>query len=458
MSVTVYSAIGAVGYGIPETSIDQAQEKFDIDVITADGGSIDVGPNYLGRGIPSSSWNSIERDLELLLELQQDEGVPLLIGSCLTTGSKDTLDKTVSIVKRIVDEKGYSPNICKIYSDLGTQYLSEKVEAEDFRKLDFDKEISLEDVRRSEKTVGQMGIEPYIEALGNGADIVLAGRSVDVAPMAAYPIMEGFDKGLAVHMGKIIECGAMAATPSSGSDSLIGIIDDDYFDVVPPNPDRRCTVQTVSEHVLYEKADPYHIHAPGIRVDVKGAEYTQIDRDRVRVSGTSFVDTDYSVLVEGVERAGFQSIIPGGVKGPKIAEKIDDVFDEVRDDVSDQLAIEEERYTIILRRYGGGSGVLLEGEQKSLNINNELGIIIDVVGETEGVVQDVISRVQSELLHRDFEGRYATAGNIAFPYSPAIVSIGERYEFSIHHLLTGITPLEITDTHHLSGDGGGGPL
>ena len=38
------------------------------------------------------------------------------------------------------------------------------------------------------------------------------------------------------------------------------------------------------------------------------------------------------------------------------------------------------------------------------------------------------------LLHQGFPDRKATAGNLAFPFSPSDVHVGEVFTFSIYHL------------------------
>jgi hypothetical protein len=45
------------------------------------------------------------------------------------------------------------------------------------------------------------------------------------------------------------------------------------------------------------------------------------------------------------------------------------------------------------------------------------------------------SLARSTLLHYGYDGRISTAGNLAFPFSPSDISMGEVYEFSIYHLL-----------------------
>ena len=39
------------------------------------------------------------------------------------------------------------------------------------------------------------------------------------------------------------------------------------------------------------------------------------------------------------------------------------------------------------------------------------------------------------MLHYGYEGRRATAGNLAFPYSPSDFHAGEVYVFSIYHVI-----------------------
>lgn len=39
------------------------------------------------------------------------------------------------------------------------------------------------------------------------------------------------------------------------------------------------------------------------------------------------------------------------------------------------------------------------------------------------------------MLHYGYPGRIATAGNLAFPFSPSDFHAGKVYEFSVYHLL-----------------------
>ena len=63
-----------------------------------------------------------------------------------------------------------------------------------------------------------------------------------------------------------------------------------------------------------------------------------------------------------------------------------------------------------------------------------MGVIIDVVGQTQEIADTVCALVRSRMLHCDYEGRKSTAGNLAFPFSPSDIHVGAVYEFSVFHL------------------------
>jgi hypothetical protein len=50
--------------------------------------------------------------------------------------------------------------------------------------------------------------------------------------------------------------------------------------------------------------------------------------------------------------------------------------------------------------------------------------------------------VHSIILHHGFEGRMSTAGNLAFPFSPADIPCGPTYRFNVYHLVELDDPLE----------------
>ena len=61
------------------------------------------------------------------------------------------------------------------------------------------KNLNEKDANETHKVVSMIGAEPFQQALEEGADIVIAGRSSDAAIYAALPLMRGADPGLSWH-------------------------------------------------------------------------------------------------------------------------------------------------------------------------------------------------------------------------------------------------------------------
>ena len=73
---------------------------------------------------------------------------------------------------------------------------------------------------------------------------------------------------------------------------------------------------------------------------------------------------------------------------------------------------------------------------------HELGILVDVIGDTEEISKAVCAKMRYILLHGDFEGRMCISGNMAIPFSPSDMTVGPVYEFSVWHVMECEHPLE----------------
>lgn len=432
--VVILSPLGNLGYGVVEESVTRAREDFDLDVIAIDAGSMDPGPNYLGEGKFFADKGMVERDLRILLRAAHEEGVPLLVSSAGGGGCDVQLNKVMNIVRRVAYDLDISFPLSRIYTDVNRSYLKQKIDQGDVTGLGWDKELSVADVDRATRIVAQVGAEPFIKALETGAEVVIGGRASDLSPFAAIPIREGFNPGLTYHLSKILECGARATTQGSGTDALIGIIRNDHFEVVPPNPDLRCSEESVAAHTLYEKSNPNRIVQPTGEIDVTTSVFEQVDGRTVRVSGSTFERAQSeTVLVEGVERIGHRTITPAGIRDEFLIENIDELMNTVKKRVHDMSDVDPNSYNLKFRRYGYDAVPMtdLTPDESA----TEVGVIIDVVGDTESIANTICGFARSSLLHYPFEGRLNTGGNLAFPYSPSDISIGDVFNFSVYHLI-----------------------
>ena len=146
-----------------------------------------------------------------------------------------------------------------VYSDVEKSYVLEKLAQGKVTPMREDFPLTEEAVNASTRIVSQVGIAPIMELLKQKVDVIVAGRACDTAIYAAPCILEGYDPGLAFHMAKIMECGAMCAEPVAAADVMQAYIYDDYFELRPAHPSRRCTVDRVAAHTLYEQSNPYLI-------------------------------------------------------------------------------------------------------------------------------------------------------------------------------------------------------
>src|SRR5699024_5345658 len=135
-------------------------------------------------------------------------------------------------------------------------------------------------IENSYEIVAQVGVEAIVKALDLNPDIVLAGRANDNACFAAEPVRQGFDKGLSLHMGKIIECGSACgiALPHSTimRTPIVATLIEDYFTVEPSTDDWICTVRSVSGHELYERTNPIRQYEPGGILDMSLSSKKQL--------------------------------------------------------------------------------------------------------------------------------------------------------------------------------------
>lgn len=439
-SFTVLSPTAILGYGFPESSF-MAGIGRKPDLIAVDGGSTDPGPYYLGKGISFTNRLGVKRDLRFMLTEGVKQRIPVVVGTAGGAGGQMHLDWCLEIVREIAREEDLSFRLGIIPADIDRQMVLQKLNSGGIEGLDGFGELTAETVEQTGTIVAQMGIEPIVQAHRSDCDVILCGRAYDPAVFAALPIIQGFDPGLALHMGKILECAAIAASPGSGSDSVLGILTSDAFRLETLSAERKFTAESTAAHSLYEKADPYHLYGPGGHIDLTNCSFSE-DESGVTVKGSRFVADKARPMVklEGARLTGFRTVSIAGIRDPIMIEQIDSILRTVQERVSATLSAEGIDGRLIFHIYGK-NGVMEELEPVRTVNSHELGLIIEGVGRNQGEADSICSIARSSLLHYGYPGRISTAGNLAFPFSPSDIHGGEVYEFSIYHLMeTGGTP------------------
>ncbi len=438
----VYSPLGMLGYGFPEASLEAAVAAAP-DIFVVDGGSIDPGPYYLGSGESFTNPVMVHRDLSLLLPRSLSLGIPLIIGTAGGSGARPHLDRTVDLIRRIADEHGLRFRMAVIPSDFSHESVRLAIRRGDIVDFEAGFELTEADVDSCRYLVGQMGVEPFMAALRDGADVIVAGRAYDAAGPAALPMLRGADPGLAFHMGKIVECGAQVALPRA-SDGVLADVFADRFEIEPADPEKRCTVPLIAGHTLYEKSDPYVHGMPSGSLDLHDATYEQLSDRRVAIRGSNFLpSTQNSIKLEGAAFLGYRSVCIAGIRDPILIEHLEEMLARVRTKLAVELdgRIPADTYRLGFRIYGH-SGVMGEFEPELRRPGRtspyEVGLLIDAVAPTQEQADTVVALARSASLHMGYTDRKATAGNVAFPYSPAEFPAPPAYEFRVYHLLTGI--------------------
>jgi Domain of unknown function (DUF4387)/Acyclic terpene utilisation family protein AtuA len=395
----VVSACGALGYGYPKESLDAALNGR-IDAIISDAGSMDAGPYYLGTGTEYFEREAVKADYRHMVEAGQRLGCPVILGSSGMAGGDRNLDFMVNVAKEVFQELGVEgAKVATIGAELDSEIVINEFRRGALRDTGLGPELSEEALRES-VIVGQMGIHPLITALESGAQYILAGRSCDIALFASDMIRRGIDAGLAYHVGHVLECGALACDPGSPSDCLVAeIYDDGTALFVAPNPTRRCTAYSIAAHSLYEESHPQLQFYPEGILAMEKTEFFSKDARTAGIRNSRFVRSGkpwpWSIKLEGSRRLG----------GRKVS--------LIYIDPADLSKVPED--VLVYGRNGVQKQPIEHGQR-------ELGIIIETEAQTEEAAILLASLLTHYLIHYGYPGRKATAGNIAYPLSPNLVS------------------------------------
>ncbi len=197
-----------------------------------------------------------------------------------------------------------------------------------------------------------IGAEPIVEALKQGADIVITGRATDPSIVLAPLIyefgwsMEDMDMMAAGTIaGHIVECGAQCTGGNYVHWKEIPDMARIGYPVVEAKPDGsftvtkhegtggRVSIETVTSQLVYEMSDPGNYITPDCVADFTSIQLEQSGEDRVGVSGIKGLPATDTYKVSIAFHEGYKLISQLTVAGPDAVEKAklcaDIVFDRV---------------------------------------------------------------------------------------------------------------------------------
>ena len=447
-TVNVLVPVGALGTGVRAQDL-AAGIALGAHVIACDAGSTDSGPAYLATGKSKYARDAIKTDLALLMKAQATSGLPLLIGSCGTSGCDAALDWTRDIALEIAQDLNIRPRIALLYSE--QQPAMMEAMAKDGRITPLAPLIDSEPGRFAacDRIVALMGPEPYIAALEAGADIILGGRTTDTAVIAAVPIMRGAGLGPAWHSGKIAECGGQATVNPRDGGVLIRV-GRDAFEIEPLSTGNACSTATVSAHMLYENSDPFRLVEPGGILDVSNARYADVDGRVVAVTGSVFEPRPYTMKLEGAAGTAFQTIMLVGIKDPAVLAEVDRFVAQMHHILTGRVVAamgdRAGEFDISLRPYGWNavSGEVV-GDAAS---PREIGLLFVATAATQEIATQIAKTCNPYFFHMPLEMN-AELPSYAFPFSPSEIERGQVFEFRLNHVVAIDDPLALVRTEYV---------
>lgn len=444
--VRVLAPSGMLGAGWDHATVERGI-ALGADVISIDGGSTDSGPYYLGAATAKTTAKAVARDLRSLFTAAASAGIPVIVGSCGTSGTDTGVDWVAGIAADVLAEEGLDLKVARIYSEQNATDLKEHLGAGRVHPLPPLGELTAETLESCTHIVGAMGHEPIVAALRAGAQVVLAGRATDTAVAAAYPLMKGMPAGPTWHAAKIVECGGQC-TDNPRAGGVLATIDADGFTIEPLDPAVSCTPISVAAHMLYESADPFEMREPAGTLDVRDARYTAVDDRIVRVEGSRFHTAEqYTIKLEGARITGYETVSFSAIRDPLILADIDAWAQLMRTMITQRvgqtLGLADDEYAFDLRLYGHNA--VLDDLEPESGPPREVGVMLLVNAPDQATATAVAKVANPLLLHLPTPGMNYLP-SLAFPFSPAEVERGAAYEFVLNHVVDCADPADLFRT------------
>lgn len=415
------------------------------DYYCSDSGSNDIGPTPLGDNSSPSPYEWQKHDLELMLLASREQGVPMIIGSAGDTGTNYKVDMFVQIIKDLAKKHNLPKfKLAYFYSEVDKEYIRTKMKNGDIVEgLDGRVDLTFEELDKTDRIVAVAGVHPYIKALDMGADVIIGGRSSDIALFAAPAIREGFPENLSYYAGKVLECASFAAEPYGAKETIIGTVTHDDVKVEAKAPWQRCTVASVSAHAMYERSNPFFEHFAGGYIDMTDCVYEQFDEKTTRITGPKYIPVEGKVMVklEGSGKVGERYLGIGGIRDPYTIKHIDKVLEMARDHVRERFG--DDGYELHFNVYGknGTMGNLEPIEESKAH---ELCVVVQGISPDKKVAEEVAMTGTRQLFYARLPEVKGTAGTAAFIVDE-VLPVSPAYRWTMNHIIPVDDPMELFD-------------
>lgn len=258
--------------------------------------------------------------MKALLPICVSKGIKIITN----TGGVNPRGAAAAVAK-IARELGLNLRIATVTGDDLLENMNELKESSALSTFDQEGESSTENISRLVFANAYLGAKPIIEALNQGADVVITGRTTDTAQYLAAAAhefgwsLDDFDRAAqAVVMGHVLEC-----TPQVSGGNFSGrwwevenlenigyplaeIFEDGSFIVgKTPGTGGLISSDTVREQILYEIHDPSNFISPDVIIDMTSIHLDDIGPNQVKVTGAKGRPRPTSLKVVGGYPKGY---------------------------------------------------------------------------------------------------------------------------------------------------------
>ena len=441
--LTILSPTGHLGF----TPIERGSFEIGVsrrpDLIVADSGSCDIGPQPLGADEHCSPEEWQRHDLELMLRAARGLGVLMIVGSASDTGTDRGVNQYADIIRDLTRRLGLAPfRLATIYSEVRRDEVARRLAAGvRIEGLDGRPDLTPDVLARTDRLVAVMGVAPVLRALDEGAEVIVTGRSSDSCIFAAPAIRAGFPEAAAYYLGKVLVCASFAAEPFMGKESVLGTVTADAVTVTAMHPGQRCTVASVASHAMYERANPFFEHVAGGVLDMSRCRYEQIDERTARVTGFEFRrDAVYRIKLEGAGKIGERAVSIAGIRDPYTIKHVDAVMAWARSKVEERWGPSGARYQLYYHVYGR-DGVMGPWEPVHTPAH-ELCIVVESVAPRFEDAEVICALGTRNLFYARLPEVKGTAGTAALMMDEVLRG-KPGYEWTVNHVLPLADPLEL---------------
>jgi hypothetical protein len=221
-----------------------------------------------------------------------------------------------------------------------------------------------------------LGARPIVDALAQGADIVITGRVADAAlflaplvhefgwrlgdeagPALTQAELDRLAQGLAV--GHLLECSGQGSGGNFGSAQAwkdipdlahigypIAEVSEDGEALITKSPGTggRINFDTVRQQLLYEVHDPSRYLSPDVVLDLSTVKLEDLGQDRVHLTGATGHPRPERLKLVGGYRDGFKAEVSWGFSWPDAYEKALAAVEMVKTQLADKRMSHEELF------------------------------------------------------------------------------------------------------------------